>query len=544
MNSSINYDVLVIGSGAAGLGLALSLAADARIAIITKDDILTSSSRQAQGGIAAVMNQAQESIESHINDTLNAGAGLCDYDAVEFTVANAPPAIQWLINKGVKFTTKGSSSSFHLNKEGGHSQRRILHAADHTGKAVVKTLAEQVTEHPNIDCLTQHTAIDLMVSDQYCFGASCLLNDTGEIKSIHARFTVLATGGASYIYQHTSNPGKTTGDGIAMAWRAGCLVADMEFNQFHPTCHYNPTGAPFLITEAIRGEGGKLTLPNGNRFMDSYDKKAELAPRDIVARAIDHELKKNKLNYVLLDISHKPSAFIKKSFPMIYEYCLTHGIDITQDPTPVVPAAHYTCGGVVTNQRGQTNINSLYVIGESACTGLHGANRMASNSLLECLVFAQSAANSILQALAQSSKNTTYHASIKAGNTGNTGKVVQTTAPLTSRLRQALWDFVGIVRNGQRLQEASVIVSEVALQCEQHIATYQLSKPLIELRNMAQTAKLMIKCAQWRKESRGLHFSTDYPSTQPSAAHTLLKKSENEDIIAVAYTKPLSSLIK
>ncbi|MDO9239163.1 MAG: L-aspartate oxidase, partial [Methylicorpusculum sp.] len=393
-NIQQNYDVLIIGSGAAGLSLALKLADHTRIAILSKFTVSEGSTAYAQGGISAVLD-AQDSLESHIADTLDAGAGLCDPEIVKLTVTHGKESIEWLKSQGVAFTEEQSSSGerqFHLNREGGHSHRRIVHTADATGKAVSESLVSRAKQHPNITIFEHHNVIDLITTPKCgqapdrVIGAYVLDVKAGKVKSIAARIFALATGGASKVYLYSTNPQIATGDGIALAWRAGCRIGNMEFMQFHPTCLYHPLGRSFLISEAVRGEGGKLILPDGTRFMARFDKREELAPRDIVARAIDHEIKKRGIDCVYLDISHKPSSFILEHFPNIYETCLKLGIDITKQPIPVVPAAHYTCGGIVTDQNARTDISNLYAVGEVAFTGLHGANRMASNSLLECLV--------------------------------------------------------------------------------------------------------------------------------------------------------------
>lgn len=499
MVSNDRQQILVIGSGAAGLGVALSVADKAHVILISKGPLVGGSSQRAQGGIAAVMS-AEDSYESHIQDTINVGAGLCDPAAVEFTVKNAKPAIQWLIEKGVQFTSE-DGNALHLTQEGGHSHRRILHAADRTGAEVVKTLSEQVLSHPNITCYAEHTAVDLIISYNRCYGAIVMDNVTHEIKPFFAVATVLATGGASSVYLHTSNPDKTSGDGIAMAYRAGCRVKDLEFNQFHPTTLFHPDAHSFLITEAIRGEGGILRLPNGERFMSNYDDRAELASRDIVARAIDAEMKKNNIPCVYLDITHRSPEFIQHSFPTIYAECLKYNIDITRELIPVVPAAHYTCGGVVTDLKGRTDCENLYAVGEVACTGLHGANRMASNSLLECVVFAASCAADVLALLnepAMPIPNALHyyyadHSSLD-------------TKTLTNVIRTTLWNDVGIVRNRNRLQNALKTLKEIHQQLEVAVKENTINKELIECRNMAVVAQLIVEAALARKESCGLHF--------------------------------------
>lgn len=508
---TLNYDVLIIGSGAAGLGLALSIAHQGKIAIITKGPLMAGASPHAQGGIAAVMSQ-EDSYESHIHDTLVAGAGLCDLNVVEFVVRNAKSAIQWLIQQGVEFT-KTEDQDFHLTREGGHSYRRILHATDKTGAVVVRTLAEQVNNHPNIDCYTEHTAIDLILDHKICVGVDTLDNEKNTLKRFTAKIIVLATGGASSAYLHTSNFDDTYGDGIAMGWRAGCRVANLEFNQFHPTClYYPPTHhsdhhRPFLITEAIRGEGGFLVLPNGKRFMPSYDERAELAPRDIVARAIDAELKSNHIDCVYLDITHKPTTMIKNYFPTIYQHCLNINIDITKDPIPVIPAAHYTCGGIMTDLHGQTDIKNLYAVGEVAWTGLHGANRMASNSLLECLVFAMSAAKKIIKELPEQ----------KLRDPMATIALPQSPSLAVDKnifqLRKIMWDYVGIVRSNERLEKAKL-----------EIDTMKTQAPLnsINFRNLITVCDLIVRSALARKESRGLHYNVDYPHLDNKLLNTIL----------------------
>jgi L-aspartate oxidase len=499
------YDLLIIGSGASGLGLALSLADRYHIALISKADLLAGSSARAQGGIAAVMG-AHDSIEDHINDTLIAGAGLCDRAVVEFVVRNAKHAIEWLIERGVQFSLTGKKE-FHLTKEGGHSHRRILHSADKTGSAVVNTLGEQVIAHPNIDVFIDHTAIDLIGSNQTCQGAFILNNSTNTIKAFHARITVLATGGASKAYLHTSNPDQTTGDGIAMAHRVGCRTNHLEFNQFHPTTLYHPRANSFLISEAVRGEGGRLVLADGYPFMRDYDSRAELAPRDIVARAIDSEMKKSKIDCVYLDISHLPTRQIKSHFPTIFEKCLSLGMDISKQPIPVVPAAHYTCGGVVTDLNGQTNVAHLYAIGEVACTGLHGANRMASNSLLECLVFAMSAAKSIHNNLLNKTFTITENNDTSLNQQPCINPSIE--AALQNEIlaiKNLLWNHVGIVRHTKSLQLAKITAQDKLAAIEKLTSQHTPTPTSIEARNIATVAVLMIEAAIARKQNCGLHF--------------------------------------
>ncbi len=513
------YDVLIIGSGAAGLGLALSLADKCSVALISKASLQEGSSQYAQGGIAAALDQKEDSYENHIQDTLVAGAGLCHPDSVRFTVEHAKEAIEWLMAHGVQFTN-ANNQQLHLSREGGHSHRRVVHVADKTGSVIVNTLAEQAYQHPNIDCFSEHTAMDLILEQGVCRGAWIFNNVTAQLAPFQARMAVLATGGASRCYLHTTNPESTSGDGIAMAWRAGCRVANLEFNQFHPTYLYHPTHSTFLISEALRGEGAHLVLADGQRFMFDYDVRAELAPRDIVARAIDSEMKKHKLPHVYLDISHQPTAELKRLFPTIYRQCLSFGFDITKELIPVVPAAHYTCGGVVTDLEGKTDLTNLYAIGEVAFTGLHGANRMASNSLLECLVFAASSSRSIKAKLAQPKINQEF--------VPQTPQFQNQINPLdipalTLALRQCMWDKLSIVRQKNTMQEALEFISYTQSIIEQQFYHSPPMKAMIELRNLVEVCALSIRCALARHESRGLHFVTDYPQLLPEAKDTILK---------------------
>lgn len=514
-------DILVIGSGAAGLGLALSLAARYKIAVVCKDDGLASSSQYAQGGIAAVMDQT-DSTESHIQDTLAAGGGLCDPRAVEFIVNHGKGAIEWLMQHGVQFTLKPSSPDLHLTQEGGHSHRRVVHSDDKTGAVVVKTLAQQVRDHKNITCFTEYTAIDLLIENHCCYGATFLNNKTTELETFLAPFVVLATGGASQMYLHTSSPGHTTGDGIAMAYRAGARVANLEFNQFHPTSFYHPNGDPFLITEVVRGEGGKLMLPDGTRFMEKYDPRGEMAPRDIVTRAIHHEMKQHHLDYVLLDISHKPAEFIQRYFPTVYAHCLASGIDITKQAIPVVPAAHYSCGGIVTNLQGETDIENLFAIGETACTGLHGANRMASNSLLECVVMAMSAALRIDALATNGTVGAPLAGALHKKDGRPQGAPLQINQSIET-IRRIMWDKVGVLRQEKELAEAVNKLAEIK---NSLALIWEKAKPtqeLIEARNLAEIAYLAALMAQARHESRGLHFMVEYPKARPIAKNSVMQ---------------------
>jgi len=526
--SNTYFDTLIIGSGLAGLTLALNLAQSKKIAIITKQALLDGASGWAQGGIAAALSE-DDSPEAHIRDTLNAGAGLCNEEITRSVLESGPQAIQWLIEQGVPFTRdQENNTGYHLTREGGHSVRRVIHAADTTGQAVQETLGEKVLNHKNIFVLEYHIAIDLITSKKLghtdsnsncCYGAYALNNQSGKVSTISAQNTVLATGGAGKVYLYTTNPDTATGDGIAMGWRAGCHIANMEFIQFHPTCLYHPHAKSFLITEAVRGEGGILKLPCGKRFMPLHDERAELAPRDIVARAIDFEMKKRGLDCVYLDISHKPTIFLKKHFPFIYTRCLELGIDITQEPIPVVPAAHYTCGGIVTNINGKTNLDNLYAIGETAHTGLHGANRLASNSLLECLIFGQATAKDILNQssipdikLPQWDESRVSHADEEVIISHN-----------WDELRRFMWNYVGIVRTNKRLQRAQHRIKLLHEEISEYYANFRVTSDLLELRNLVDTADLIVQSAMLRHESRGLHFSMDYPSAQLQAKDTILK---------------------
>jgi L-aspartate oxidase len=518
-----NFDVLIIGSGAAGLSLALRLADNAQVAVISKGPLQEGSTLYAQGGIAAVLDK-KDSLESHIKDTITSGAGLCHEDAVRYTVEHSYDAIQELIRLGVPFTRRHAGKGYHLTREGGHSQRRVIHAEDATGRAVETTLDRQVRQHDNISLFEQHIAIDLITRNKAgfdgvdrCLGAYILDRGRKKVDVFKARFTILATGGASKVYLYTSNPDTSTGDGIAMAWRAGCRIANMEFNQFHPTCLYHPRAKSFLITEAVRGEGGKLLLPDGSTFMQKFDSREELAPRDIVARAIDHEMKRLGADCVYLDISHKPAKFIRQHFPNVYQRCMELGYDMTIDPLPVVPAAHYTCGGVMTDNQARTDIDGLFAIGETAFTGLHGANRMASNSLLECLVYARTAADHILQALPASSVVPDLPPWDESRVTDSDEEVV--VSHNWDELRHFMWDYVGIVRTDKRLQRASNRVELLLREIDEYYGNFRVTNDLIELRNLSLVAQLIIRSALSRKESRGLHYTRDYPQPDPSLAH-------------------------
>ena len=517
MSKQYNFDVVIVGSGAAGLSTALHLPASTSIAILAKSNFDQYSSYFAQGGISAVL-EPDDSIEQHTADTIIAGAGLCDEAVVSFTAAAGKKSIQWLAGLGMPFTKDRqeiSHSGFHLTREGGHSKRRVVHAADATGKALQQTLHAHVFEYDNITIFDQHIAIDLISTNGQCRGLYALNQDDQHVDVFSAQKIVLATGGASKVYLYTSNPDGSTGDGIAMAWRAGCRVANMEFIQFHPTCLYHPEAKSFLVTEAIRGEGGILCLPNGERFMHRFDQRAELAPRDIVARAIDHEMKRLGIDCVYLDISHKSSAFIKSHFPTIYQRCRKFDIDITAQPIPVVPAAHYTCGGIMIDTNGQTDVENLYAVGEVTYSGLHGANRMASNSLLECLVFAQSSAEHIGHALSPAFKHHALPYWDESQVTDSDEDIV--VAHNWDELRRFMWDYVGIVRTNKRLERALNRTQLLIREINEYYGNYKVSSDLLELRNLVVVAELIIRSALLRKESRGLHFTLDYQQIDDAA---------------------------
>jgi L-aspartate oxidase len=518
-------DILIIGVGAAGLTLALQLAEQLSVAVVCKGTLNESSTYYAQGGIAAVLDE-EDSVDKHVADTLEAGAGLCHEDVVRATVEQSAAAIEWLIQQGVPFTEDATGpAGYHLTREGGHSHRRIIHAADATGKAVSETLTGNAHAHSNIEFFPNRVAVDLILGndsdgERRCQGAYVLNRESEVVESFNARFTILATGGASNVYLYSSNPDVASGDGIAMAWRAGCRVANMEFNQFHPTCLFHPAARSFLVTEALRGEGAYLRLPDGERFMPRFDARAELAPRDIVARAIDHEIKRLGIDCVYLDISHRPADFIDSHFPTVKARCLEFGIDITRDPIPVVPAAHYTCGGVVVDLFGNTDVAGLYAIGETAFTGLHGANRMASNSLLECLVWGQSAARDILSRVAQVALPAEARPWDETQVTNSDEDVV--IAHNWEELRRFMWDYVGIVRTTKRLQRASHRIELLQQEITEYYSNYKVSNDLIELRNLSVVAQLIIESASLRHESRGLHYTLDYPQRNANARDTIL----------------------
>ncbi|EKN5157301.1 L-aspartate oxidase [Yersinia enterocolitica] len=531
MQSSSEHvsDVLIIGSGAAGLSLALRLAPHCKVTVLSKGPLNEGATFYAQGGIAAVFDET-DSISSHVDDTLIAGAGLCDKEAVEFIASNARSCVQWLIDQGVLFDTETNASGeerYHLTREGGHSHRRILHTADATGKEVETTLVGKARAHPNILVKERCNAVDLITSNKMglpgtkrVVGAYIWNRELEKVETFRAKSVVLATGGAAKVYQYTTNPDISSGDGIAMAWRAGCRVANLEFNQFHPTCLFHPQARNFLLTEALRGEGAYLKRPDGSRFMLDFDARGELAPRDIVARAIDHEMKRLGADCMYLDISHKPTDFVMQHFPMIYEKLLSLGIDLTKEAIPIVPAAHYTCGGVMVDQHGRTDLDGLYAIGEVSYTGLHGANRMASNSLLECLVYGWSAAEDILLRL-PTAKLAPHLPDWDESRVDNSDErvVIQHN---WHELRLFMWDYVGIVRTTKRLERALRRITTLQQEIDEYYANFRISNNLLELRNLVQVAELIVRCAMDRKESRGLHYTLDYPEQLENPKPTIL----------------------
>jgi len=515
-NDQYQHDVLIIGSGASGLSLALRLAENATVAVLSKAVLTESATMYAQGGISAVLD-THDSIESHIEDTLQAGAGLCKPEIVRHVVEHGKESIQWLIDIGVNFTknTQTSGPEYHLHQEGGHSHRRIIHAADSTGKEVESTLESRVLEHHNIQLFEFHTAVDLITGTKIgnisnrCLGAYVYDQQSDSVKVFRAKFTVLATGGAGKVYLYTSNPDICTGDGIAIAWRAGCRITNMEFIQFHPTCLYHQEAKSFLISEALRGEGAKLLLSDGQSFMHKYGSREELAPRDTVARAIDNEMKRLGSNCVYLDISHRPKDFIINHFPTIYTRCLQYGFDLTKGPIPVVPAAHYTCGGVMIDKNGSTDITGLYAVGEVSCSGLHGANRMASNSLLECLVFAHATYNHISSCIDEIPIPGELSDWDESQVTDSDEEVV--VSHNWDEIRRFMWDYVGIVRTTKHLQRAQHRIQLLQSEINEYYENFRLTNNLIELRNLSLVAAIIIESALRRNESRGLHFALDYP---------------------------------
>jgi len=517
------FDYLVLGSGIAGLSFALQASRHGSVALLAKRSRSETNTAYAQGGIAAVM-QAPDSVEEHVRDTLVAGGGLCREEAVRVTVTEGPARVRELIDLGAEFTRDSTPLGYHLTREGGHSRRRVLHAADQTGREIERTLLEAAAR-AGVQFFEEQHAIDLVLSSKVhsstpgrVLGAYALDLRKGEVSAFVAKAVLLATGGAGKVYLYTTNPDSATGDGIAAAWRAGCRVANMEFIQFHPTCLYHPKAKSFLISEAVRGEGGRLVLPDGTRFMPAHDPRAELAPRDIVARAIDIEMKRHGLDCVFLDISHKGREFLLEHFPNIRARCLELGIDIAREPIPVVPAAHYLCGGVLTDLSGRTDLDGAYAVGETACTGLHGANRLASNSLLECIVFAHAAAADILARAP---------AAVPALPEWDASQVTDADEQVVishnwEELRRFMWDYVGIVRTTKRLERAAHRIALLAGEIQEFYSVFHVTRDLLELRNLVQVADLIVRSAQARHESRGLHASRDYPALAPQALPTIL----------------------
>ncbi len=530
----IKTDFLIIGSGVAGLTFAIKMAEYGRVAIVTKKGVMDSNTSLAQGGIASVFGKL-DSFDLHIQDTLASGDGLCNREVVEMVVKNGPDRIRELIDFGVHFNirekerlkdkSQNKDPELDLGQEGGHSQKRIVHAQDMTGQEIATVLVKHVKNHEQITLYENHIAIDLITRstrmkrglittthEDYCLGAYILDTQTNEVNTFFAPITLLATGGAGKVYLYTSNPDVATGDGIAMGYRAGATVANLEFVQFHPTCLYHPEAKNFLISEAVRGEGGILIDSAGNRFMERYDPQKDLACRDVVARAIDSELKKSGDDFVFLDISHKKPEFVKDRFPNLYKKCLTFGIDMTKGPIPVVPAAHYMCGGVVTDMFGRTDIHGLYAVGETACTGLHGANRLASNSLIEALVYAHTASK---QAAKEIKAPLDFESMPVPPLWDEAGTTDSDEAIMVSHnwdeIRRFMWNYVGIVRSSKRLDRAKRRIENIQKEIEEYYQGFKISSDLIELRNIATVAELIIKCARHRKESRGLHFNIEYP---------------------------------
>ncbi len=528
------FDYLVLGSGIAGLSFALKVAPRGRVAIVTKKDRAESNTNYAQGGIAAVTSK-EDSFELHVRDTLTAGAGLCNENVVRTIIEEGPARIAELIELGMKFSEREDprhhgKHELDLGKEGGHSKRRILHAKDVTGREIERALLDAISRQPNVEIFENHVGIDLITSQKRgyvgtnrCLGAYVLDKKSGQVETFAAAATLLATGGCGKVYLYTTNPDIATGDGVAMAYRAGAAVANMEFIQFHPTCLYHPKAKSFLISEAVRGEGGVLKTMNGVEFMDAAHPLKSLAPRDIVARAIDSEMKKSGADCVLLDITHKPARFIIERFPNIYQTCLRYGIDITKEPIPVVPAAHYQCGGVMTNVDGETELAGLYAVGEVACTGLHGANRLASNSLLEALVCAHRAAQRVGASLPAPAdfKIPDW----QSGHAHNPDEMV-VVSHNWDEIRRCMWDYVGIVRTNKRLQRAQTRIAHLLEEIHDYYWNFIVTSDLLELRNIATTAELIVRSALLRPESRGLNYNLDYPAANPEWAQrdTVLRK--------------------
>jgi L-aspartate oxidase len=528
------FDYLVLGSGIAGLSFALKVAPRGRVAVITKKNKAESNTNYAQGGIASVTSK-EDSFEMHVRDTLQAGAGLCREEVVRTIVQEGPPRIQELIEIGMKFSEREAAGAngereLDLGKEGGHSKRRILHAKDVTGREIERALLAAIAAQPNVEMFENHFAIDLVTRQKLgcpggnrCLGVYVLDKRSGQVETFAAPATLLATGGCGKVYLYTTNPDIATGDGVAMAYRAGAGIADMEFIQFHPTCLYHPRAKSFLISEAVRGEGGVLKTIDGREFMDGYHPLKSLAPRDVVARAIDSEMKKSGADFVVLDISHRPAEFILQRFPNIHKTCLQYGIDITREPIPVVPAAHYQCGGVVTNVDGETGIPGLYAVGEVACTGLHGANRLASNSLLEAIVCAHRAAAKTASARLDPADDAIPQ--WQSGQATNPDEMV-VVSHNWDEIRRCMWDYVGIVRTDKRLERAQKRIANLQEEIQQYYWDFIVTGDLLELRNIATVAELIVRSALERPESRGLNYNLDYPRPNPDWAQrdTVLRK--------------------
>lgn len=523
--------MVIVGAGLAGLTVALQLATERPVTVLAKRNLDEAATAWAQGGIVGVLGD-DDSIESHVRDTQDAGAGLVDEHTARFIAEHSAQAIEWLVARGVPFSADPDGPlGLHLTREGGHAVRRIAHAADATGRAIHEVLLAEARAHPNITLRERWMAVDLITSRHLqrdelsrCYGVYALDIDTGRVETLPAAAVVLATGGAGKVYRYTTNPDTATGDGIAMAWRAGCRVGNMEFIQFHPTCLYHPQERSFLITEALRGEGAQLKLPNikgeGERFMAAHDERLELAPRDIVARAIDFEMKKHGVDYVLLDATHLGEAFLKEHFPTIHARCLQLGIDIARQPIPVVPAAHYTCGGVVTDLDGRTDLPGLYAVGETTYTGLHGANRLASNSLLECVVFGHTCATSILTAQADALPSPPPWDESQVENADEQVVISHN----WDELRLVMWNYVGIVRTTRRLERALHRIKLLKTEIDDYYAAFRVTRDLLELRNLVDCAELIVRSALARHESRGLHFSRDFPRTLPVSFPTILSR--------------------
>jgi L-aspartate oxidase len=527
MNVTRSDPVVIVGAGLAGLTVALHLAATRPVVVLAKRSLGEAATAWAQGGIVGVLG-SDDSIDSHVRDTQDAGAGLVDEGTARFIAEHSAAAIEWLVAQGVPFSPDPQGPlGLHLTREGGHAVRRIAHAADATGKAIHEALLAQVRRHPNIELRERWMAVDLVTSRHLkrdepprCYGVYALDIDRGHVETLPAAAVVLATGGVGKVYRYTSNPDTATGDGIAMAWRAGCRVGNMEFIQFHPTCLYHPQERSFLITEALRGEGAHLKLPDGTRFMPAHDARAELAPRDIVARAIDFEMKKHGVDHVWLDATHLDAAFLKEHFPTIHARCLALGIDITRQPIPVVPAAHYTCGGVVTDLQGRTDLPGLYAVGESTYTGLHGANRLASNSLLECVVLGRTTALDIdTQARLEEATLPPWDES--QVEDADEQVVISHN---WDELRLLMWNYVGIVRTTRRLERALHRIHLLRSEIDDYYSNFRVTRDLLELRNLVECAELIVRSALVRHESRGLHYSRDFPRTLPVSFPTILTR--------------------